>query len=221
MWLPYTVREPGDDQKLGTGDDRDLTVFALKKTAESPYLYRTNPPQAKRKYWGMELTAVKRMSHNWMFSGTVIYSKQYGNIGSGVYDSQGVRGYYTDPNKLINRYGRQNWDRPLQIKLMTTIVLPYGINASAYFRYMSGAPMSEGGASGGQTPFNRTVTVYFPSTVNGFAVKVPSVTVFAEPAGSKRNSPTSSSGSAPGKDVRYLEGNTRSDDRRLQRAGIL
>ena len=132
------------------------------------------------------------MANNWQFSGSVIYSKQYGNIGSGYYDSQGVRGYFMDPNIIINKYGRQNWDRPLQIKLNATIVLPYGITASADYRYMSGAPMSEGGTSGGQTPFNRTVTIYFPSTIDGFAVKDPSVTVFAEAPGSKRNSPTSS-----------------------------
>jgi hypothetical protein len=191
MWLPYTTTEPGDDGKFGTGDDHEITVFGLKKTAESPYPFRTNIPHFTRKYWATELTLQKRMANNWQFSGSVIYSKQYGNIGFGYYDSQGVRGYYMNPNIIINKYGRQNWDRPLQVKLNATIILPYGIVASAAYRFMSGAPLSEGGTSAGQIPYNRTVTIYFPSTINGFALKEPSVTVFAEPPGSKRNAPTS------------------------------
>jgi outer membrane receptor protein involved in Fe transport len=191
MWLPYTTKEPGDDGKFGTGDDRDITVFALKDSAESPLLYRTNTPQLKRKYWGVEFILFKRMSNNWQFSGSAVFSKQYGNIGSNSYNTTGQEGFLTDPNYLINRWGRQNWDRPVQVKLMGTYSLPYGINLSAFYRFMSGAPMSEGTVSGGQIPFNRTVTIYFPDTIDGFAVRDPSVTVFAEPSGSKRNSPTS------------------------------
>jgi outer membrane receptor protein involved in Fe transport len=191
MWLPYTATEPGDDGEIGTSDDHSITVFGLKKTADSPYPYKTNIPELKRKYWGIELALVKRMANRWEFSGSVTFSKQYGNIGFGYYDSQGVRGYYMDPNQLINKYGRQNWDRPILVKLMGTVILPYGIHASAYYTYMSGAPMSEGEVSSGQIPYNRTVTIYFPTTIDGFALKEPSVTVFAEPPGSKRNSPTS------------------------------
>jgi outer membrane receptor protein involved in Fe transport len=190
MWLPYTVTEPGDDGKFGTSDDRNLTVYALKKTAESPLLYRTNIDDLKRKYWAVEFNFFKRMSGNWQFSGTVTYSKQYGNIGSGYYDSQGGRGFYTDPNNLINMWGRGTWDRPLQIKLMGTVKLPYGFNVSTFYRYMSGAPVAEGESSN-PTQYNRSMTVYFPKTVDGFAVKNASVKVKAEPIGSKRNSPTS------------------------------
>jgi len=191
MWLPYTVTEPGDDGILGNGDDHTLTVFGLKKTADSPLLYRTNIDALVRKYWGVEFTFFKRLSDNWQFSGNVTYSKSYGNIGSGYYDSSGTRGIYTDPNNLINYWGRLTWDRPLVVRLMGTLILPYGINFSAYYRYMSGAPVAEGESSS-PTQFNRTMTVYFPTTVNGFAVKNASVVVKAEPWGSKRNSDTSS-----------------------------
>jgi hypothetical protein len=190
MWLPYTVTEPGDDRRLGTGDDQALTVYGLKRTADSPLLYRTNIDALKRKYWAVELTFYKRMSNNWQFSGSVTHSKQYGNIGSGYYDSIGNRGVYADPNNLINAWGRGTWDRPLHIKLMGTVKLPYGFNISTFYRYMSGAPVQEG-ESGSPAQYNRSQTVYFPSTVNGFAVKNASVKVKAEPIGSKRNSPTS------------------------------
>jgi hypothetical protein len=191
MWLPYATVDPGDDGEFGTADDQDIRVFALKDSAESPDLYRTNIPELKRKYRGVEFILFKRMSNNWQFHASAVFSRQEGNIGSNSYDTMGYRGYYTDPNYWINRYGRQNWDRPVVVKLMGTVLLPYGINLSAYYRYMSGAPMSEGSVSAGQVPFNRTLTVYFPLTLYGFDVREPSVDIFAEPSGSKRNSPTS------------------------------
>ena len=66
MWLPYTTHEPGDDGKFGTGDDHEITVFGLKKTAESPFPFRTNLPQAKRKYWAANC----RPSRGWPTTGS-------------------------------------------------------------------------------------------------------------------------------------------------------
>jgi hypothetical protein len=174
MWLPYTVNDPGDDGLFGTGDEQQLTVFALRKDAPAANRYLTNIEDLRRKYWGVELVMFKRMSNNWQFSGSVTYSKTYGNIGGGFTDSRMNLGTFMNPNNLINLWGRLGFDRPLMIKLMGTVILPYKIHLSAYFRHIDGSHVA------------RTLTIYFPSTVGGYATKVPSVTVSAEPPGSKR-----------------------------------
>jgi hypothetical protein len=174
MWIPYTVTDPGNDGKLGTGDEQQLTVFAMRKDAPAPNRYLTNIEELRRKYWGIEFVMFKRMSNNWQFSGSVTYSKTYGNIQGGFTDSRMNLGTYMNPNNLINLWGRTNFDSPLMIKLMGTVILPYGLHMSAYFRHLDGGLVA------------RTLTVYFPATVGGYATKVPSVTVRAEPLGSKR-----------------------------------
>ena len=182
MWLPYEVTDPGDDQKFGTGDDQQLTVYAQKRDAEVPFTLKTNVEQARRKYWGVEFIAFKRMSNNWQVNASVTYSKSYGNVGSGGWDTTGAQGYFESPNSLINRWGRGTWDRPLMIKITGTVLFPYSINVSAFYRHLTGAPFEREG----RTSLNRTLTVFFPETVNGFPRKVSNVTVMAEPHGSKR-----------------------------------
>jgi len=182
MWLPYQVTDPGDDGKFQTDDDQQLTVYALKKGSQSPFLYKTNVEQARRKYWGVEFIMFKRMANNWQLSGSVTYSKSYGNVRSGGWDTTGATGLFTNPNNLINSWGRGTWDRPLIIKLTGTVILPFGINVSAFYRHLTGAPFEREG----RTALNRTLTVYFPATVNGYVPNTPSVTVMAEPHGSKR-----------------------------------
>jgi hypothetical protein len=174
MWMPYTVTDPGGDGLFGTGDEQQLTVFALRKDAAAPNRYLTTIEELRRKYWGVELVMFKRMSNNWQFSGSVTYSRTYGNIGGGFTDSRMNLGTFMNPNNLINLWGRTNFDRPLMIKLMGTVILPFRIHMSAYFRHFDGSNVA------------RTLTVYFPGTVGGYATKVPSVTVRAEPLGSIR-----------------------------------
>jgi hypothetical protein len=186
MWLPYSVTDPGNDRTFNTGDDQPLTVYALKKDALPAKNYMTNIPGLHRKYWGWELGVTKRMSDNWQLTGSITYSKAYGNIGGDAWSTGGSAGVYLTPNSLINSWGRTTWDRPLQIKVMGTWKLPYGIIASAYYRYSTGT-VSE---NWGRANLSRTLTVYFPSTVNGFAVKSSNVTVKAEPQGTVRGQNT-------------------------------
>jgi hypothetical protein len=174
-WLPYTVIEPGPDGTVGTEDDASITVYGLKEDAPYTQRFRTNIDMIKRKYQGVEFTANKRMSNGWQLSGSVTYSKTYGNIGGDWGIWRGDRGGFLDPNQLVNRWGRTNYDRPLIIKLMGTVVLPYNINLSASYSHYDGSPA------------NRTVTVYLPSTIDGVPNRTPSVTVNAEAPGTIRN----------------------------------
>jgi len=173
-WLPYTVTEPGPDGILGTADDAPLTVYGLK--ADAPFTQRlmTNVEQASRKYQGVEFVVNKRMSNGWQFTGNVVVSKTYGNIGGQWGIWRGDRGNFMDPNAMVNRWGRTNYDRPLAIKLMGTVVLPYDIILSGYYRYASGGPG------------NRTMTVYLPSTIGGVPNRTGNVSVSAEAPGAFR-----------------------------------
>jgi hypothetical protein len=171
-WIPYTVTDPGDDGQLGTGDEQDLTVFMLRKDAPSNFIQTNNIDESWRKYWGLTLLITKRMSNGWMFNGSVVYSKAYGNFPHGYLTYRGIQNFW-DPNVDINREGRLEFDRPLIVKLMSSVELPYNFLLSTYFRHYSGAH------------YERRVTVYFPSSVDGYTPRSSSVSVNAEPEGSR------------------------------------
>jgi len=173
-WLPYEVTDPGPDAKLGTGDDSKITVYGMNANAPYTQRLRTNIDFVKRKYQGVELTLNKRMSNGWQFSGNITYSKTYGNLGGSWGIWRGDRGGFLDKNDLVNRWGRTDFDRPLMIKLMGTVVLPLDFVLSGYFRHIDGAPT------------NRTLTVYLPSTINGVPNRNATAVVRAEPPGTLR-----------------------------------
>ena len=138
-WVPFNTTVPSD-----VYGDVDVTFYASKLPPEGPpYFYRlTNIPELKRKYWAIELLFNKRMSNGWQFAGSLIYSKAYGNIGGWYGQSWGWSGAADTPNFYVNRYGRLDIDRPLQIKLMGTYQLPYGIFLSVFYRFFSGIPFT-------------------------------------------------------------------------------
>jgi outer membrane receptor protein involved in Fe transport len=174
-WLAYTVTEPGPDAALGTGDDASITVYGLKADAPYTQRFRTNVEFIERKYQGIELAANKRMSNGWQLAGSITYSKTYGNIGGDWGIWRGDRGGFLNPNQLVNRLGRTNYDRPLIIKLMGTAVLPFNIVLSAFYSHYDGSPT------------NRTITVYLPEVINGVINRNPDATVNAEAPGTIRN----------------------------------
>ena len=163
-WIPYTVTDPGDDGK----HPQQLTVYGLRSDAPLNLIQISNIDDAWRKYWGFNLLLNKRMSKGWMFSGSIAVSKAYGNFPNGYLAFTGSQNYW-DPNSDVNRGGRLEFDRPVIIKLMSTIEMPLGINISPYFRYYSGGH------------YTRQVTVYFPTSLQGgYTPRSASVTVNAE-----------------------------------------
>ena len=134
-WVPFTAIIPSEDY-----GDQEVTFYVRKNEAPDLFWQSTNVPELKRKYWAIEFSLNKRMSDGWQLSGSVVYSKAYGNIGGWYWDSSGRWYHGDDPNYYVNTYGRTSVDRPLQIKLMATFQLPYRFLISAYFRHFSGAP---------------------------------------------------------------------------------
>ncbi|MFW6159949.1 MAG: TonB-dependent receptor [Acidobacteriota bacterium] len=175
IWLPYTFTEPGYDGQFGTEDDQQMTVYGLRQDRPVPAWMGTNPPEAERKYWAFIMTFDKRMSKKWQLKGSVLYSSFKGNTDAGYSATEGKSVMFNNPSTLINAHGPLYFDRPFQAKLMGSFILPFDFIFSAYFQHHSGSP------------WTRTLErVYFPPEMN---VQQAYVSVNAEPAGSRRNSP--------------------------------
>jgi hypothetical protein len=117
------------------------------------------------------------MSHNWQLGGSVVFSKMAGNYPG---TSSSPTGFFRTPNYYTNRDGRIAVDRPLQTKLWGSAMLPYQMQASFFYLFMSG------------TPWARTVTVVPPAAwaaANGTATFGEAVNL--EVPGTRRNTSTS------------------------------
>ncbi len=139
IWLPYDFIDPGMDGEWGTSDDQNMTVYGLADYAPTRTYEGANPPEAKREYTALILTFNKRMSNRWQLQGSVLYSAFKGNCDPGYSATEGESTMFDNPNTLINSYGRVAFDRPWQVKLMGSIILPYDIILTGYFQHRSGS----------------------------------------------------------------------------------
>ena len=147
-WIPFTTIVPEYDEY----PEQEVTMYFLSKDAPLAFWRFANVPEAKRRYHGVQLTFNKRMSHGWSLGGSLVLSRTRGN-NSGAYAS--VWGYgsaYDQANYWVNRYGRTEYDKPYQAKLYGAFELPYGVILSFNASFYSGEP------------FQRTVTVYPPTS---------------------------------------------------------
>ena len=177
IWLPFNFTDPGSDGLLGTADDQSLTVYGLRKDRPIPSYVIGNIAEAKREYKAAVLSFTKRLSHKWEVQGSLTFSSCKGNIGAGTNDTNLENTAFNNPNTLINAYGPLAFDRPVQFRLMGTVLLPWDWVVSAYFQAYSGIP------------WNRTLArVYFPADFGSEygGVQSPYATVNAETPGSHR-----------------------------------
>ena len=174
-YVPFRTTVPAVADNF---EDVDLTFYVRLNPPDAPAsFYRlTNVEELTRKYWALEFLFNKRMSEGWQFSGSIVYSKSYGNLGGWYGESWGWSGGADNPNWFINQEGRLGIDRPLQIKLMGTARLPYRIFLSAIYAYLSGSPWTRDiqirPPSSWTTPLNAYRTYY---------------SVLLEPQGTRRN----------------------------------
>lgn len=174
-WLPYNFTDPGWDGEWGTDDDQEMTVYGLADYAPTKTYHGENPPEAERQYTAVVLTFDKRMSNRWQLQGSILYSAFKGNTDPGYSATEGQSGMFDNPNTLINSYGRVSFDRPLQIKLIGSVMLPLDIVFTGYFQHRSGSA------------WRRTIErVYFPSSID---TQETYVAVAAETDGTRRNPP--------------------------------
>jgi len=175
-WLPFDFVDPGFDGDWDTTEDnQNMTVYGLADYAPTRAYHGVNPPEAKRQYTAVILTFDKRMSNRWQLQGSILYSAFKGNTDPGYSATEGQSGMFDNPNTLINSYGRVSFDRPLQIKLIGSVMLPMDIVFTGYFQHRSGSA------------WRRTIDrVYFPSSID---TQDTYVGVAAETDGTRRNAP--------------------------------
>lgn len=143
-WVPRTGVDPGPDGLTGTGDDGTYSYFD--RTLPGSLTLITNDPRSRQTYKGVEITGTKRLSNRWQMLAGYTYSQ------ARITD-QSVA---TSPNDFINTQGPIPLnDRPHQVKLSGSYLLPYDVNVAGNYRYQSGppinrqlvAPLSFGGGS--------------------------------------------------------------------------
>ena len=176
-WVPYTVTEPGWDGEYGTSDDQEMTIYGVKEGAPPSQRIMTNPPGIKRIYQALILVANKRMSNGWQLLGSLTLSQNEGNQTMGRSSHTGSD--FDTPNWLINRYGRLSEDRPVILKIQSTVTLPLGFMLSGYYSYMSGSP------------WGRSIQIQLPNDAATYEYPGTFVSVMAEAPGTRRNRATS------------------------------
>ncbi|MBN1223105.1 MAG: TonB-dependent receptor, partial [Candidatus Aminicenantes bacterium] len=150
-WEKFEFQDPGDDGLFGTDDDK--MSFCYAELADSPgdlHWYYTNVNMGFRKYAAIQFILNKRMSRRWQLLASFVWSKTWGNIGGSYFESSGASEAFDTPNSSIFPRGRLDYDRPLNIKIQSTVILPANIVLSGYFNHLSGYPWA------------RTVMVFIP-----------------------------------------------------------
>jgi hypothetical protein len=172
-WVPFKTSVPATGEYPVT----PVTVYYRSQAAPAVFDQLRNVPELKRKYSAFELTVRKRMSGNWQFFGSAVWSRATGNAGLGPDASSGFSPLGGSPNTFVNVFAnsRLDLDRPSAIRLLATYRFPLNIYLTVMYVRRSGAPWA------------RTVTVLPPdawAVANG-AIAEP-VTVFLESPGSRR-----------------------------------
>jgi len=177
-WTEFTFDDPGDDGEFGTADDITSSCYARLANAPDLHYYSTNVEGAYRKYWALQLLINKRMSNRWQLLGSLTWSKAWGNIGGDYGTSWGASSTFNNPNSFLYDSGRLNYDRPINIKLQSTVILPLDIILSGYFNHTSGEP------------WRRTITVYIPDDTTMYWEAGETISgIPTELNGTRRNAP--------------------------------
>jgi outer membrane receptor protein involved in Fe transport len=132
--VPVTIRDPGIDGVLGTGDD-GATFAAYNLSAEALALPVVNittnlPDDANSDYYTWEITATKRQTGRWSllasFAQTFSHETNFGG------------GASFTPNASINTVDGRNNFKTWQGKIHATLNLPYDLRVTPIFRHQSG-----------------------------------------------------------------------------------
>lgn len=143
-WVLVSRADPGPDGLTGTADDGTYSYYD--RTVPGNQTLVTNDPKSRQTYKGIEITATKRLSQRWQMLAGYTYSQtKYTDITVG-----------TSPNAFLNTEGPVFYDRPHQLKVTGSYILPfYDIYVGTNYRFQNGppinrqisAPLSFGGGS--------------------------------------------------------------------------
>jgi len=167
--VPFPVRDPGPDGRVGTGDDGGIIeAFDLDPAVRAlPVINQTRNIDGDGDFHTFEITGTKRMSNRWSALISYGWTKSFDN-GNSAYLGNAVRQNTSPvtPNDFINTNdGRHEYSRQ-NAKVSGTYQAPWGVSVSPMLRYQQGFP------------FGRTFAA------SGFFVG--NVRILAEPLGTQR-----------------------------------
>jgi hypothetical protein len=91
-----------------------------------------------QQYKGLQITFEKRMRNRWQFYGSYVLSSAEGNKGTHHRTSQG--NVYSNPNNLVNSFGKTTLDRTHSFKAQASYQAPYEIWLSTSYYGQTGVP---------------------------------------------------------------------------------
>lgn len=143
--IPYTINDPGPDNRAGTGDDQTFQTFDRPATIGSDRLY-TNPDGNNADFHNVEFAVNRRFSDRWMLLSSFGYT--WSNM---LHDTTGYGRFfsYRPSRRLFGDNGLETstlWN----YKVIGRYVLPYDIGLSGSWKVQSGQQ------------YGRTITITFP-----------------------------------------------------------
>ena len=113
------------DQIIGYANGEETDVKSIE-----------NPKGAWRRYWGVELSAVKHLSDNWDLSASYTYSHAQGTTES-YFDI-----YLNNPRQDKYMWGYMSFDRRHVFKLSGSYRVPFGLICGFWLSWATGQPYS-------------------------------------------------------------------------------
>ena len=139
-YTPHVFTDPGPDNILSTGDDRQVTFYDVSRAfLGKDVFFHTNSPGTQA-YRGLEITVAKRMSDRWQLMGSYVWSRLDGDrvtLLSGAYVDP------NNPNTMVPtvKTGRGANDQPHAFKLIGSYQAPWGVNLGLNYQAVSGLPL--------------------------------------------------------------------------------
>jgi hypothetical protein len=164
-----------------------MIIYSIKPTFQPlpPDLILSNPTdpvKLYRNYDGLEFILRKPIANHWMTQVSYDLGHSYGTFGTLFFDHQGSP--YLNPNNLINIDGDQQLDRRHIAHVLGMYQLPYGIQLSGHYQFLSGMPIAttfSGGAGATGATYARFLARDYPAIRTSAFIDVP-----VQPAGTLR-----------------------------------
>jgi hypothetical protein len=120
----------------------NLTVYNQTATTVPLAQYvLVNSPLLNNEYRGIDVTVQKNLSHHFMVTGGLVWSRLRGAITG---DLNTALDDLNNPNNNINRIGAYpSYDVPVQLKLAGVYKLPYKFEVSGDYQHASGQPLTQ------------------------------------------------------------------------------
>jgi hypothetical protein len=126
-------------------------VFRLTSGADARLFQLTNPDGLFSRYKAVAIQAQKRMSSRWQLTGSIVFSKSEGRLGSSTQSPTGSQTgtplvvsnglqFGQDPNHFVNTEGLLVGDRPVVGKLQFLYEAPGGVTLGVNYTNQSGRP---------------------------------------------------------------------------------